>query len=129
MMTNREAADRVVGQLIAANAVGDMDEALLVAFVTLAGVLDDVDARDTPGYAALWQQYRGFLSDVREVGSGGVDDDTVIFLESVRTPVGDAKNSKPSDVRSSDRRRGGADGSAVDAVAVGSRVGRRRTRA
>ncbi len=128
MTSNRAAADKVVTQLREANAVGEMDEALLVAFVTLAGVLDDVDARDTPGYAALWQQYRGFLADVREVGSGGVDDDTVVFLESVRTPVGNAADSRQADVRASGHRSGGAHGGAVDAVAGAGGSRRRRAR-
>lgn len=123
MESNRAAAERVVAQLRGAS---EMDEALLVAFVTLAGVLDDVDARDTPGYAALWQQYRGFLSDVREVGAGGVDDDTADFLASVRTPVVNIADAKSRHVRPSDRRGGGTDGAAVDAVAGAGRSRRRR---
>lgn len=123
MGANRNAAEQVVAGLRSAGAVEERDEALLAAFLTCASDLDDSD-----GNPALYREYRGFLADIREVGARGVDDDTAEFLQSVRTPVGDAAIPKPSDVRSPDRRRRRADGVPPDAVAATGGAGRRRAR-
>jgi hypothetical protein len=116
---NRTAAELVVAGLRAANAVVDRDEALLAAFLTCAS---DLDA--SAGDPSLHREYRGYLAVVREVGTGGVDDDTAEFLASVRTPLGDAANSKPVNVRPSNHQRGRPPRSAVDAVAGAGRPGR-----
>jgi hypothetical protein len=123
---NRAAAEQVVASLRAAGAVEDRDEALLAAFLSCASDLDGCGSN--MALSALHREYRGYLADVREVGAGGVDDDTAQFLESVRTPLGNTSDAKPKDVRPSDHRRCGADGVSVDAVAAAGGSRRRRAR-
>lgn len=131
MGANHTAALQVVEQLRAAELVADRDEALLIGFVQLAAALDGLEA-GSPGYSALWREYREFVEAVRALGAGGADDDTIDFFVSVQTPVraavGDAAKSGSGDVRASGRRGRGADGAAVDAVAGAGGSGRRRAR-
>jgi hypothetical protein len=117
---NRTAAELVVAGLRAANAVSDRDEALLAAFLTCAS---DLDA--SAGDPALHREYRGYLAVVREVGTGGVDDDTAEFFASVRTPLGDAANNSSRHVRPPDHKRGRSPRPAVDAVAGAGSTSRR----
>jgi hypothetical protein len=123
MGVNVDAATRVVDELRAAGVVEERDEALLAGLLSLAWAVDR-----EPGSSALWREYRGFIEAVRGVGVGGVDDDTAEFLVSVRTPLVDAADARPRDVRASGRRRREAVGVAVDAVAGTGGVGRRRAR-
>lgn len=68
------------------------DEAIVAAFLSLARAVDDPDAK-----ADLWREYRAATVALREVASGGSDDDTASFLVSIQTPgrakVGNAKKS------------------------------------
>ena len=126
-MQNHAAAVKLVAHLRATDAVTERDEALLVAFVELANVIDHSTTM-MPGYASLWREYRGVLEAVQKVGDYDADDDTVRFLAAVRTPLGDAKDAESGDVRSSDHRRRRKTGVAVDAVAEAGRPGGRRAR-
>ena len=126
-MQNHAAAERLVAHLRAADAVTERDEALLTAFVELAGLIDGSDPAVT-GYASLWREYRALLEAVQKVGDYDADDDTVRFLASVRTPVGDTADAKSGHVRSSNHPSGGKAGVAVDAVAGAGGSRRRRAR-
>lgn len=70
--------------------LGDEHEALVALARGLAAAVDAA-----PENAALWREYRAVVGSISEVGVDDVDDDTVDFLLSIRTPgvrgkVGDA---------------------------------------
>lgn len=85
---NASAAYRVVAAIRESGAADDLDEALIVGFLTCAAA---VDAK--PGDAGLWREYRAFAQAVKDAVSGGTDDDAQQFLISVQTPVRHPKKS------------------------------------
>ena len=79
---NRTAAELTVQELRDTGSVEPLAEAAVVAFLSLASLVDAPDAK-----ADLWREYRAAAQVLREVVAGGNDDDTAAFLIEVRTPV------------------------------------------
>lgn len=85
-LTNREAAEKTVATLRAGGSLEEVDEATVVAFLSLASAVDDPDAK-----ADLWREYRAVTAALKEAAAGGSDDDTTSFLVSIQTPGRGAK--------------------------------------
>lgn len=79
---NRTAAELTVAALRESGAVEPMAEYAVTAFLSLASVVDDPEAK-----ADQWREYRAAAQVLRELVAGGNDDDTAAFLIEVRTPV------------------------------------------
>jgi len=111
--------ESTIAALEAEGRLSDVDEALLAV---ARGLAEAVDAE--PGNASLWREYRAALASLMEAESGNDDDEAQSFLLTLRTPVGDAKDSKPKEPRTRSSGNSRTPRTAPDAVAKGGR-GRR----
>lgn len=84
MMTNREAAEQTIGELVRMGRLEAVDAARVQAVRSLADAVDSGEAT-----AAMWRQYLLALADLSRLSDDGGSADA--FLEALRgaAPLGD----------------------------------------
>jgi hypothetical protein len=112
MVSQAEAVRKVVESL----ELGP-EHGALVAYCE--GLAEQIDKH--PDRASLWREYRPAVEALLVAGEVDEDDGQATFLQLVRTPVVDAKDSGSGDAGAGTRGGGGDAGPAADAVATAGR--------
>lgn len=89
-----DAAARVVVALRDLGRVEDIDDALIVAYVKLAGEVDDADTKDRAG---LFREFRAYDAAVRALGGDDDGDGIDALLAQLSATVVHAPAPRPSD--------------------------------
>lgn len=92
-MSQREAAQSVVAVLRGLGRVEGVDEALLCAYVCLAGEIDDADTKDRAG---LYREFRAYDAVVRSLGGTADGDSIDDLLASMSAQVGHSPAPRPA---------------------------------
>lgn len=89
-----DAASKVVASLRSLGRVEDIDEALLDAYLKLAGEIDTADTKDRAG---LFREFRAYDLAVRSLGGDDDGDGIAELIAQLSTSVVDAPTPRSAD--------------------------------